>query len=180
MGASERVEGEPPGERDWEALCARARERVGDRLVVSLGRMSAVHFARFAGATGDANPRYVDDAAARAQGFPGVVAPPLLLSSVMRWDAGPPEGGLRADGAAAEDELASLPLAGLRLMGAGQDLEFVEPVVDGAQVTMEVTVDDVQLKRARSGPMLLVRLSRRYRDERGVELVRCRETFIAR
>jgi acyl dehydratase len=180
MSGSERPGGEPAEERDWDEVCARLRARVGERTVLALGRMSALHFQRFALATGDANPRYLDEEAARAQGFPGVVAPPLLLSAVMRFDAGPPEAGLRADGASTEEELASLPLAGLRLMGAGQDLEFVEPVVDGAEVSMEVTVEDVELKRARSGPMLLIRLSRRYRDQRGVELVRCRETFFAR
>ncbi len=167
-------------ERDWTALHANVRAHVGESVLRVLGPMSADHFARFALAAGDANPRYLDPDAARAQGLPGVVAPPLLLSAVMTWGAGPAEQELRPDGAAAGDELAALPLAGLRLMGAGQDLEFCHPVLDGAVVSMRVSVEDVELKQARSGPMLLIRMSRRYRDEHGRELARCRETFFAR
>ena len=45
-------------------------------------------------AIGDTNPIYVDEAAARAAGHPGIVAPPTMLQSWVMWGlAGRPAGG---------------------------------------------------------------------------------------
>jgi hypothetical protein len=43
-----------------------------------------------------------------------------------------------------------------------------------------VTLEDVRLKAGRSGPLLIYRLLRRYYDQDGQELLRCREHFIGR
>lgn len=162
-----------------EAIYEQARPHVGRTTRTELGAISVRDFQRFAVACDDLNPLYLDDAAARTVGYPSAVAPPIFLSGVLGWEAGPPEDDLRPDGAARE-QLASVPLESVRLMGAGQDLEFLRPIVDGTRVTMEVTVEDVQLKHGRSGPLLLIRLLRRYVDDRQEPLVVCRETFIGR
>jgi acyl dehydratase len=164
---------------DWDAVYQRLAERVGQASKRPLGRVTALQFQRFAVAADDPAPRYFHDEQARAEGFPEAVAPPLFLSSVMGWEAGPADGSLRPDGLG-PGETESLPLDGLRIMGAGQALEFFRPVVDGCEVTEEVSLEDVQLKEGRSGPLLMYCLLRRYYDQDGQELLQCREHFIGR
>lgn len=166
---------------DWDARYQELAAHVGRVSRRPLGRVSALQFQRFAVAAGDPAPRYFSDEQARSEGFPAAVAPPLFLSSVMGWDAGPAEGSLRADGLGpGPGETESLPLDDLRIMGAGQSLEFLQPVTDSCQVTEEVSLEDVRLKQGRSGPLLVYRLLRRYYDQDGQELLRCREHFIGR
>jgi len=57
-------------------------------------------------AMGDSNPIYTDPAAARAQGFPGVVAPPAMLQA---WTM-PGYGELRPPGSDDADTMAVLPV----------------------------------------------------------------------
>ena len=48
-------------------------------------------------AMGDDNPVYVDDEAARANGFPGVIAPPTMLQAwIMRGFRSQPGGAWQA------------------------------------------------------------------------------------
>ena len=104
---------------------------------------------------------------------------PLFLSSVMGWQAGPDESDLYPDGTA-HGFVPGVPLSDVRLMGAGQDLEFHEPPQVGSDVTLETTVTDVELKKGRSGDLLFIHLRRRYTSADGTLLTTCRETFIAR
>jgi acyl dehydratase len=164
---------------DWEAVRQDLAEHVGRISTRSLGQISALQFQRFAVASGDPSARYFSDEHARSEGFPEVVAPPLFLSSVMGWEPGPADRHLRADGLG-PGETESLPLEGLRIMGAGQALEFFLPVTDGCEVTEEVSLEDVQLKEGRNGPFVVYRLLRRYYNQTGQELLRCREHFIGR
>jgi acyl dehydratase len=164
---------------DWDAVYRDLSEHVGRISTRSLGQVSALQFQRFAVAAGDPAARYFSDDHARSEGFPAAVAPPLFLSSVMGWGSGPAEGNLRADGLG-PGETESLPLEGLRIMGAGQALEFFRPLTDGCEVTEEVSLEDVQLKEGRSGMLLMYRLLRRYYDQDGQELLRCREHFFGR
>ena len=136
-------------------------------------------FPTLRGRGGNLNPLFFDGAAAKAAGYSAIIAPPLYLSSVMGWEAGPPGEALRSDGTGGQ-EAAALPVEGLRLMGGGQDLEFHHPVTDGMEVTMELGPESVELKEGRSGQFLVIRLTRRYRDQNERLLVTCRESFIAR
>ncbi|TQN43066.1 MaoC dehydratase-like protein [Blastococcus colisei] len=163
----------------FEQTYERAKAVVGQVHQLPLGRMSKKEFQRFAYACGDVSPRYVDDDAARAEGFPEAVAPPLFLSGVMGWEPGPAEEDLRPDGTG-KSETVGLPLEGLRLMGAGQDIELHHDVVDGMDIVAHISLDGVDLKQGRSGTLLLVRVLRRYVDGEGREVLTCRESFIAR
>ncbi|MEN3284562.1 MAG: hypothetical protein V7607_5702 [Solirubrobacteraceae bacterium] len=139
----------------------------GPRLEGVVSRRDAARFALAAGDTGD------DDSYTRAH------AHPLMLSSTLEWGAGLPAAELREDGTGAGRE-GWLPLDGLRLMGGGQDLTFHAPVpVDGA-FTAEQTLEAVEHKRGSSGELLLLTIATEFRDEHGVLLTTCRETFIAR
>ena len=145
-------------------LYEKCRSLVGVSTTEYLGRIELLATQRFAVAAG-------------AVQSPG--PHPLFLSSVMGWHAGPTESELYPDGTA-DGFVPGLPLSGVRLMGAGQDLEFHEPPRVGADVTLETTVSDVELKTGRSGDLLFIHLRRRYTSADGTLLTTCRETFIAR
>jgi acyl dehydratase len=155
------------------------QQYVGHSAPVPLGVVRARDFQRFAIASDDLNPLFFDDEAAQRYGYPGTIAPPLYLSSIFGWGAGPPEKSLLPDGSTSED-VASLPLQGLRLMGSGQDLEFVRPVTHGMEITMEQSVESVELKRGKSGSLILIKLVKRYMDGEGQTLLVNRESFIGR
>lgn len=108
-----------------------------------------------------------------------VNAPPLFLSSVMGWGGGPPENELGPDGAGLS-ETRGIPLDGVRLMGAGQDLQIHEPVVVGMVVRSHASLIDVQIKEGRSGTLLIMKIRRRFTDDAGMALLTCEESFIAR
>lgn len=137
---------------------------VGTSTTERLGRIESLAAQRFAVAAGA-----MESAAPH----------PLFLSSVMGWQAGPAASDLYPDGTA-HGFVPGVPLADVRLMGAGQNLEFHEPPGVGSDVTLETTVSDVQLKHGRSGDLLFIHLTRRYTTDEGTLLTTCHETFIAR
>lgn len=127
----------------------------------------------WAEAMGDENPVYVDEAAARANGFPGVIAPPTMLQAwVMRGyrasieaeatrarragasaPAPPAEGTAAAGsrpGPSAQDELLGL------LDGAGFtsvvatncEQRYGRPLVLGDRLTVSSTIESVSERKA--------------------------------
>jgi acyl dehydratase len=163
---------------DVQAIYEAIQKYVGRSSRRDIGHLRSIDMQRFAVAVGDDLPITMNAAVAAAAGLPDVAAPPLFLSTVMGWDAGPPESGLHADGVA-PGGLADLPVGGLRLMGGGQSLEFLRPVVAGTRVVVETSVKDVELKEGRSGPLLLIQVERSFFGD-GELLLRCVETFIGR
>lgn len=103
---------------------------------------------------------------------------PLFLSSVLAWGSGPVESDLLPDGNA-PDPFAGVSLGGLRLMGGGQDLTMHRDLVPDTPLVMEVSLADVAVRQARSGPLLVLVVQRRFSDPTG-PLVDCRETFLGR
>jgi acyl dehydratase len=160
-------------------LCEKLKPYVGRSERTDLGIVRAEAFQRFAVAADNLNPVFLEADAAKAAGYPSVIAPPLYLSAVRGWTAGPPQDSLRLDGTTS-GEFVFLPLEGVRIMGGGQDLELHAPVTDGMRVSMELRLEGIELKQGRSGDLLLIKLTQVYRDDAERPLVTCRETFIAR
>jgi hypothetical protein len=144
---------------------ARLLELVGTAGPQIAGRADRRDFARFALACGE------DD--------PGDVAPPLFLPATIEWGAGPPLHALREDGTGADRD-AWLPLAGLRLLGGGQELELGDDVVHGTEFTARPVLEDATVREGRSGPLLLIRVRTEFRATDGRLLVASTETMIAR
>jgi acyl dehydratase len=142
-----------------------------------LGEITALMFQRYAVAVGDLNPIYFDDAAARAAGHPGIVAPPNFLTSVLGWEAGPAEADLLADGT--EAKLLVSEIRGLRLMGGGHDLSFGQPVRTGDVVTARRKLVDLYQREAKFGLLTFAVSDITYTNQRDEHLVTCRETVIA-
>jgi acyl dehydratase len=142
-----------------------------------LGEVTALMFQRYAIAVGDLNPVYFDDDAARAAGYPGIIAPPNFLTSVLGWEAGPPEPELLEDGT--EAKILVPEIRGLRLMGGGHELTYGQPVRPGDVVTARRKLVDLYEREAKFGQLLFAISDIRYTNQRGEHLVTCRETVIA-
>jgi acyl dehydratase len=93
----------------------------------------------FAHATGETNPIYTDDAAARAAGYPGVLAPPTYLFSLFngaparRGNIFDADGGLGVDMA--------------RVRHGEQSFTYHKPIYAGDRLTLTTTTSDIYEKR---------------------------------
>jgi hydroxyacyl-ACP dehydratase HTD2-like protein with hotdog domain len=159
---------ETDGVAEISSLYELLREKIGASGPELRARVDRRDFERFEVATGVESP----------DGEPAV-APPLFVSAIQDWGAGPALGGLRADGTGA-DRTSFLPLEGYRLMGGGQELEFHAPVIDGTELRIRSTLEDVVLKHGRSGDLTILTLKTVYTDEQGLALVTCRDTTLVR
>jgi acyl dehydratase len=119
---------------------------------------------RFAEALGDPNPIYQDEAAARAAGFGGLVAPPTFLVAL----------------ASNERFRHSLDLGTRSILHGEQLFEYGRPLVAGDRVTVTSRVADVLERPAASGPTDVIVIEDEGRDDRGELLFRSRETLILR
>jgi acyl dehydratase len=96
-----------------------------------VGREKVREYAR---AVGEENPIHLDPEAARAAGFPNVVAPPMFCVVYSAGAMGP---------AVLDPELA----INLALMVHGsQEFEWLEPIVAGDTITTKVTVKNLYEK----------------------------------
>ena len=119
---------------------------------------------RFAEALGDPNPIYVDEVAARAAGYPSLVAPPtfpVALTSNERFRH-------------------SLDLGTRSILHGEQQFEYVRPVVAGDRITVRSKVADVQERAGASGPMDVIVLEDEGRDDKGELVFRTRAMLILR
>ena len=113
--------------------CSQTQPRIGDVLSRrSLGTLDAVTIGRYAMTIGAADPSHYDPAAAHSAGYADVVAPPNMLAAIVEWGVGTPEAQLQPDGTPHDGDM---PLGdgdlGLRVMGAGEEMELVNPVIAG-------------------------------------------------
>jgi acyl dehydratase len=147
----------------------------------SLGTLDPVSVGRYALAIGATDPIHHDPAAARAAGYADVVAPPNMLAATVEWGIGTPEAELQADGTPLSGEI---PLGegelGLRVMGAGEEMELVNPAVAGTALVMETVLDAVTPKQSRSGPCVFVTTRHTFLSADGAVLNRNRRTVVLR
>ncbi len=165
--------------RDLAPQLAALQAAVGLSGPVLEGVLDQRSVERFARASGETDPVYFSDQAARAAGFAARPAPPLMLSSVLDWGGGPTLDQLRPDGSGAGKER-WLPLAGLRLMGGGQSLELHRPALVETAFTATTTLREVEQKTGGLGPLLLIVLVTSFHDAAGELLLTCTETLIGR
>jgi len=119
---------------------------------------------RFTEALGDPNPIYQDEAAARAAGFPSLVAPPTFATSLTNN----------------ERFRHSLDLGTRSILLGEQQIEFSRPIVAGERITVVTRVADVQERAGASGPSDVLVLEDEGKDEKGELVFRTRATLILR
>ena len=130
------------------------RARVGtasEPWVVELGRSMIRLFAR---AVGYSDPLYYDEEAARARGFPDLVAPPGYLGTPIfdpnleaPWKPG----------------FVTLPFVKTELNG-GTEIEYFRPLHAGDRLEVRRRIISWTQVEGRLGPMVVVRSDNEYRD----------------
>jgi len=116
---------------------------------------------KFARAIGDPSPIFVDEAAARAAGYGGVVAPPTFLRLLV---PGP--------------ETRPFPEPFQRVLDGGSTYRFDQPLIAGERVTVVSKLIDVFEKQGRLGTMLFKVREIRYVDQTGSVAAVQRSTII--
>lgn len=116
--------------------------------------VTALDVKRFAVATDDPNPLYVDADAARNSRHGGLIAPPLFYMAPLTEPL--PESALRPDGLPYAGRLPVPPTPLPRLMDGGTDIEFFVPIRVGDTLTAHSTIVDIYQKDGRSGPLIFV------------------------
>lgn len=119
---------------------------------------------RFAEALGDPNPIYADEAAARAAGFPALVAPPTFPVALT----------------ANERFRHSLDLGTRSALHGEQQFEYARPILAGDRIVVRSRVADVQERSGASGPMDVIVIEDEGRDEKGELVFKTRALFILR
>jgi acyl dehydratase len=164
------------------AYYAQTRPRTGAVLSRrGLGTLDAVTIGRYAMTIGATDPVHHDRAAARSAGYADVVAPPNLLAAIVEWGIGTPETRLQPDGTPDDGDT---PLGdgdlGLRVMGAGEEMDLVNPVTAGTEVVLETTLDAVTPKKTRAGTCVFVTTLNTFMSADGAVLNRNRRTVVLR
>ncbi len=107
-------------------------------------------------AMGDYNPVYVDDAAAKEAGFPGIIAPPTMLQAwIMRGLRTSQQADLeRAAGTASSDSpndqlMSALDAAGFTsVVATNCDQHYERPLVPGDDLSVTSVIDSVSGEKA--------------------------------
>jgi acyl dehydratase len=162
------------------SVLAGLQQEVGVAHNEDLGEISAILVKRFAAAVGDPNPLYNDSDHARACGYADVIAPPNFLTAVINWNPGAPYDQLREDGTEADTHLPGVPAQGVRIMGGGEEMTFLEPVVAGTVVMRTTVLLDVTERESSQGPMLIARYQDTYTDQSDVRLLESVRTVLLR
>ena len=118
----------------------------------------------FAGSLGEADPVFADEAAARAAGYRGLVAPPTFCTVFVT----------RA-------KLPSIELKfGRTQMHAGQRVQPKTPIVEGDWLTASSHLKDVYPKTGRSGTIVFVVWETTFRNQNGEVVADVEESFANR
>lgn len=164
------------------AYYAQTQPRIGAVLSRrSLGTLDAVTIGRYAMTIGAANPSHYDPAAASV----GRLRRRGGATEHAGRDRGMghrhPQAQLQPDGTPHDGDM---PLGdgelGLRVMGAGEQMELVNPVTAGTEVLLESTLEAVTPKQSRSGPCVFVTTLNTFSSAEGAVLNRNRRTVVLR
>ncbi len=135
-----------------------------------LGRASIRYFAL---AIGDENPLYLDDEFARAAGYPSLIAPATFVVETCQYAHG------RPDGNGYMGHAWDLPLTGCRMIRAGNDYEFIRPVLPTDRISVAWVLEDmVERPRSSGGTQLFVTTVARYFDGAAALVAVNRETTV--
>jgi acyl dehydratase len=145
---------------DAESRFAPHVGRQSDPITVEVERG---HIRRFAEAAGDANPIYVDEAAARAAGHPRIPAPPTFAVALR-----------------ANDPRAGIDIDWRKLLHGEQELVFTRPIYAGDRLTLVARIADASVKQAKAGPMDVMVLETVASDEDGARVFTSRSVVLVR
>jgi acyl dehydratase len=147
---------------------------LGEPVTAVVTRREAQRYAR---AVGDLSPIYFDEAAARAAGYDGLVAPPTFVGHAVV--EGSTLEDVRQDGMWI-DRSRPVRLGVSRTMFGGEEWEFRVPVLIGDTITAARRLGAVEEKDGRSGPFVLIHYETTFTNQRGEVVAVSRLVGIAR
>jgi acyl dehydratase len=118
---------------------------------------------RFAEALGETNPLCLDESAAKAAGYKGLVAPPTYPVCLR-------------SGSDLREGLLVTP--GTHLLQADQSFEYARPIVAGDVLTVQSRVVDISQHATPNGPADVVILEDEGRDPAGELVYRSRSNWV--
>ncbi len=114
--------------------------------------------------TGETNPIFTDEDAAKAAGYSSLVAPPTLCTIFVR-----------------QVKLPDVKLKfGKSGMHAGQKVQALAPIVVGDEITASSHLKDVYAKTGRSGTMVFVVWETTFSNQNGQVVAEVQESFARR
>lgn len=146
-----------------------SKEMIGRVLSTGSATVSAEHIAAFARALGDANPLYLDAAAAQKGPFQTIVAPPTYPIAFMIEAM---SGGM--------DTFLELGLNFMTLVHGEQEFEYTRPIRAGETLTLTGRIADVYEKAGANGVLDFVVLETEAQDGEGQPVFFSRNTLISR
>jgi acyl dehydratase len=120
---------------------------------------------RFAVATDDLNPLYLDEDYAKQSRYGGLIAPPLFYMAPLTDPV--PEEKLRPDGLPYEGKFPIPPTPLPRLMDGGTEIEFFVPIRVGDTLTGRSKITNIYQKEGRTGSLIFVVRETTYTNQRG-------------
>jgi acyl dehydratase len=123
---------------------------------------------QFARAVGYTDPIYFDEAAARAKGYRGIVAPVGFLGHPVVVPGQP----------ARVPEAFRLEIPYKRVLNGGTDIEYYADVCAGDKLTASTKLTDLTEREGKVGPMLIVDTETIFRNEKGETVAVQRGTAI--
>ena len=112
---------------------------------------------QFARAVGYTDPIYFDEAAAKAQGHRGIVAPVGFLGHPVVVPGQP----------ARLPEAFRLEIPYKRVLNGGTDVEYLQTVCAGDKLSASTKLSDLTEREGKMGPMLIVSTETIFRDDKG-------------
>ncbi len=141
------------------------RSAIGRESKPAINEVEKGAIRRFAESIGETNPIYFDEAAARAQGHRGIVAPPTFPLT------------LRAGSDLREGLLLG---PGKHLLQADQTFELFHPIVAGDKITVRSKVADVTQRPTPTGMTDVAVIEDEGSDESGRLVYRAKQVWIVR
>ncbi len=129
----------------------------------------------YAMAVRDENPAFWDEAAARAVGLPGCVAPTTFIVDCNFYTRG------ATDESGYFGHQWDIPGGPWQVIRGGNDYQFARPIVATDRISVSFTLSDIEEKATRQGGSQLMLTSLIvYRDDDGEEVARNTETIFLR
>ena len=132
--------------------------------------ISASDVRRYIEATGDRNPLWIDDAAARSAGYRGRMLPPMLLTELI-WRLKQTELGRFTD-------RVPLPEIYSDTRNADNELEWFEPVYIGDRLSIRHRIADIVARQGRAGLGVYITRETDYVRQDGKLVARVKQTIV--
>lgn len=157
-------------------LTEEAMAPIGRVVRMRRGLVTATDIAKFCSGIGEDGAEHRDEAAARAMGYSGIVAPPTFPALTTRPI--PPRTGFLPDGQ--YDDAAPPGLGHLQTMLGGQDWTIHRSARVGEIIEERRTVLSMEEREGKTGPMAIVRSEQAFTNETGEAIESLISTLIVR